>query len=80
MNRIERILCGLVAILFAPVIVMILSSGVVVVGYTKMSMFIAFICGYNQELCGTIDRDRIAANIEDNRRRLERWERMRQLR
>lgn len=77
------IVCGLLAILFAPIIVLLLSTGTVIVGYTKVSMFVAFIwgyaCGYTGELHGQVDHERTQANIQLNDQRLERIKRMREL-
>ena len=88
MNSIEKIygaiLCGLLAMLFAPIIVLFLSTGAVIVGYTKMSMSVAFIwgyvCGYTNQFHGHIDHERTQANIDLANQRLERRKYLRELR
>ena len=77
------IFCGAMAIVFAPVVALFLSGGVIIAGYTKTTMGISFIwgyvCGYMQEVHGNVDHDRIRVNQELNQNRLDRLERMRRL-
>ena len=77
------IICGLLAILCAPIIVLLLSTGTVIVGYTKMSMGLAFIwgyaCGYTGEMYGHIDNELTQQNIRLQDQCLERTRRMREL-
>ena len=77
------IVCGILAMLFSPIVILFLSAGVIIVGYTKMGMICSFIwgyvCGFSNEFHGNIDHERIQQNIRLNDQRLDRIRRIREL-
>ena len=77
------IVCGILAILFSPIVILLLSGGIIIAGYTKMGIICSFIwgyvCGFKNEFHGNIDHECIQQNIRLNDQRLDRIRRIREL-